>query len=206
MKTWSSLLSQWKLTIFSSHWHYQKLENPSYKISCKHLIYGNASFYFIYLFLQATVTTTPIIRVSFPPSSASATTNIKLNPTTGTAIQKPPTATGTAIFTPSCTTGATIIKPAGVIGTAIRKPSSTMGPVIKAGQMTPNSCTPGTFNQRTNSVTATTIINTSAVKVLLTLAASIIDPNNKTKRMIHALTSRQDVDWNALLAFSQWFK
>uniref|UniRef100_A0A673FYI3 Transcription initiation factor TFIID subunit 4-like n=1 Tax=Sinocyclocheilus rhinocerous TaxID=307959 RepID=A0A673FYI3_9TELE len=113
---------------------------------------------------QATVTTTPIIRVSFPPSSASATTNIKLNPTTGTAVQKPPTATGTAIFTPSCTTGATIIKPAGVIGTAIRKPSSTMGPVIKASQMTPNSSTPGTFNQRTNSVTATTIINTSAVK------------------------------------------
>uniref|UniRef100_A0A8C1WXF6 TAF4B RNA polymerase II, TATA box binding protein (TBP)-associated factor n=1 Tax=Cyprinus carpio TaxID=7962 RepID=A0A8C1WXF6_CYPCA len=113
---------------------------------------------------QATVTTTPIIRVSFPPSSASATTNIKLNPTTGTAVQKPPTATGTAIFTPSCTTGATIIKPAGVIGTAIRKPSSTVGPVIKASQMTPNSSTPGTFNQRTNSVTATTIINTSAVK------------------------------------------
>ncbi|XP_016100864.1 transcription initiation factor TFIID subunit 4 isoform X1 [Sinocyclocheilus grahami] len=113
---------------------------------------------------QTTVTTTPIIRVSFPPSSASATTNIKLNPTTGTAVQKPPTATGTAIFTPSCTTGATIIKPAGVIGTAIRKPSSTMGPVIKASQITPNSSTPGTFNQRTNSVTATTIINTSAVK------------------------------------------
>lgn len=155
--------------------------------------YGNAPFYFIYLFLQATVTTTPIIRVSFPPSSASATTNIKLNATTGTAVQKPPTATGTAIFTPSCTTGATIIKPAGVIGTAIRKPSSTMGPVIKASQITPNSSTPGTFNQRTNSVTATTIINTSAVKVLLTLAASIIDPNNKTK-MIHTLTSGQDVD------------
>ncbi|XP_073672747.1 transcription initiation factor TFIID subunit 4 [Garra rufa] len=113
---------------------------------------------------QATVTTTPIIRVSLPPSSASATTNIKLNPTTGTAIQKPPTATGSAIFTPSCTTGTTIIKPAGVVGTAIRKPSSTMGPVIKASQMTPNSSTPGTFNQRTNSVTATTIINTSAVK------------------------------------------
>ncbi|XP_026050881.1 transcription initiation factor TFIID subunit 4 isoform X2 [Carassius auratus] len=113
---------------------------------------------------QATVTTTPIIRVSFPPSSASATTNIKLNPTTGTAVQKPPSATGTAIFTPSCTAGATIIKPAGVIRTAIRKPSSTMGPVIKASQMTPNSSTPGTFNQRTNSVTATTIINTSAVK------------------------------------------
>ncbi|XP_052441743.1 transcription initiation factor TFIID subunit 4 isoform X2 [Carassius gibelio] len=113
---------------------------------------------------QATVTTTPIIRVSFPPSSASATTNIKLNPTTRTAVQKPPSATGTAIFTPSCTAGATIIKPAGVIGTAIRKPSSTMGPVIKASQMTPNSSTPGTFNQRTNSVTATTIINTSAVK------------------------------------------
>ncbi|KAF4099369.1 transcription initiation factor TFIID subunit 4 [Onychostoma macrolepis] len=113
---------------------------------------------------QATATTTPIIRVSFPPSSASATTNIKLNPTTGTAVQKPPTATGTAIFTPSCTTGTTIIKPGGVIGTAIRKPSSTMGPVIKASQMTPNSSTPGTFNQRTNSVTATTIINTSAVK------------------------------------------
>ncbi|XP_050993975.1 transcription initiation factor TFIID subunit 4 [Labeo rohita] len=113
---------------------------------------------------QATVTTTPIIRVSLPPSSASATTNIKLNPTTGTAVQKSSTATGTAIFTPSCTTGATIIKPAGVIGTAIRKPSSTMGPVIKASQMTPNSSTPGTFNQRTNSVTATTIINTTAVK------------------------------------------
>ncbi|KAK2883551.1 hypothetical protein Q8A67_017188 [Cirrhinus molitorella] len=113
---------------------------------------------------QPTVTTTPIIRVSLPPSSASATTNIKLNPTTGTTIQKPPTATGTAIFTPSCTTGTTIIKPAGVVGTAIRKPSSTMGPVIKASQMTPNSSTPGTFNQRTNSVTATTIINTSAVK------------------------------------------
>ncbi|XP_043074766.1 transcription initiation factor TFIID subunit 4 [Puntigrus tetrazona] len=113
---------------------------------------------------QPTVTTTPIIRVSFPPSSATATTNIKLNPTTGTGVQKPPTATGTAIFTPSCTTGATIIKPAGVTGTAIRKPSSTMGPVIKASQMTPNSSTPGTFNQRTNSVTATTIINTSAVK------------------------------------------
>ncbi|XP_073790170.1 transcription initiation factor TFIID subunit 4 isoform X2 [Danio rerio] len=39
-----------------------------------------------------------------------------------------------------------------------------MGPVIKASQMTPNSSTPGTFNQRTNSVTATTVINTSAGK------------------------------------------
>ncbi|XP_077075791.1 transcription initiation factor TFIID subunit 4 [Siphateles boraxobius] len=116
---------------------------------------------------QATVTTTPIIRVSLPPASASATTNIKLNPTPGTggtAVQKPPTATGTAIFTPSCTTGTTIIKPAGVSGTAVRKPSSTMGPVIKASQMTPNSSTSGSFNQRTNSVTATTVINTTAVK------------------------------------------
>ncbi|KAK9956096.1 hypothetical protein ABG768_013850 [Culter alburnus] len=111
---------------------------------------------------QATVTATPIIRVSLPASSASASTNIKLNTTPGTAVQKPPTATGTTIFTPSCTTGTTIIKPAGVIGTAIRKPSSTI--VIKASQMTPNSSTSGTFNQRTNSVTATTVINTSAVK------------------------------------------
>ncbi|ROL42344.1 Transcription initiation factor TFIID subunit 4 [Anabarilius grahami] len=111
---------------------------------------------------QATVTATPIIRVSLPASSASASTNIKLNPTPGTAVQKPPTATGTTIFTPSCTTGTTIIKPAGVLGTAIRKPSSTI--VIKASQMTPNSSTSGTFNQRTNSVTATTVINTSAVK------------------------------------------
>lgn len=78
-----------------------------------------------------------------------------------------------------------------------------MGPVIKASQMTPNSSTQGTFNQRTNSVTATIIINTSAVKVLLTLAASIIDPNNKTKIMVHTLTSGQDVDGNALLAFPQ---
>lgn len=139
-------------------------------------------FYLIYLFSQATVTTTPIIRVSLPPASASATTNIKPNPTPGTAVQKPPTATGTAIFTPSCTTGTTIIKPASVIGTAVRKPSSTMGPVIKASQMTPNSSTSGSFNQRTNSVTATTIINTTAVKVLLTLATSIIDPNNKTNK------------------------
>jgi len=72
-----------------------------------------------------------------------------------------------------------------------------MGPVIKASQMTPNSSTSGSFNQRTNSVTATTVINTTAVKVLLTLAASIIDPNNKTKpkkNMIHTLTSGQDVD------------
>ncbi|KAG1964557.1 transcription initiation factor TFIID subunit 4 [Pimephales promelas] len=113
---------------------------------------------------QATVTTTPIIRVSLPPASGTATTNIKLNPTPGTAVQKPPTATGTAIFTPSCTTGTTIIKPAVVIGTAVRKPSSTMGPVIKASQMTPNSSTSGSFNQRTNSVTATTVINTTAVK------------------------------------------
>lgn len=150
--------------------------------------------YFTYLFSQATVTATPIIRVSLPASSASASTNIKLNPTPGTAVQKPPTATGTTIFTPSCTTGTTIIKPAGVIGTAIRKPSSTI--VIKASQMTPNSSTSGTFNQRTNSVTATTVINTSAVKVLLTSAASIIDPNNnnKTKKMIHTLTPGQDVD------------
>ncbi|XP_067273205.1 transcription initiation factor TFIID subunit 4 [Pseudorasbora parva] len=111
---------------------------------------------------QATVTATPIIRVSLPPSSASATTNIKPNPTPGTYVQKPATATVTTIFTPSCTTGTTIIKPAGVIGTAVRKPSSTMGPVIKA--MTPNSSTSGTFNQRTNSVTATTVINTTTVK------------------------------------------
>lgn len=113
---------------------------------------------------QAIVNTTPIIRVSLPPTSASATANIKLNPTVGTAVQKPATATGTAVFTPSCSAGTTISKPAAVVGTAVRKPSSTMGPVIKASQMTPNSSTPGTFNQRTNSVTATTVINTSAGK------------------------------------------
>lgn len=113
---------------------------------------------------QATVNTTPIIRVSLPPTSASATANIKLNPTVGTAVQKPAAATGTAVFTPSCSAGTTISKPAAVVSTAVRKPSSTMGPVIKASQMTPNSSTPGTFNQRTNSVTATTVINTSAGK------------------------------------------
>lgn len=113
---------------------------------------------------QATVNTTPIIRVSLPPTSASATANIKLNPTVGTAVQKPAAATGTAVFTPSCSAGTTISKPAAVVGTAVRKPSSTMGPVIKASQMTPNSSTPGTFNQRTNSVTATTVINTSTGK------------------------------------------
>lgn len=113
---------------------------------------------------QATVNTTPIIRVSLPPTSASATANIKLNPTVGTAVQKPAAATGTAVFTPSCSAGTTISKPAAVVSTAVRKPSSTMGPVIKASQMTPNSSTPGTFNQRTNSVTATTVINTSTGK------------------------------------------
>ncbi|KAK7133282.1 hypothetical protein R3I94_015227 [Phoxinus phoxinus] len=137
---------------------------------------------------QATVTTTPMIRVTLPPASASATTNIKLNPTPGTAVQKPPTATGTAIFTPSCTTGTTIIKPAGVVGTAVRKPSSTMGPVIKASQMTPNSSTSGSFIQRTNSVTATTVINTTAVKSVGKGALStqgnaprMVSPNVPTK-------------------------
>lgn len=104
-------------------------------------------------------TATPIIRVSFPPST---TTNLKPNPTTVT-VQKP-RATGTAIFTPSSSTGTTIIKPGSVIGTAVKKLNSTVGTVIKGSQMTPNSSTAGTFNQRSNSVSAATVINSPAVK------------------------------------------
>ncbi|KAI7799503.1 transcription initiation factor TFIID subunit 4 [Triplophysa rosa] len=104
-------------------------------------------------------TATPIIRVSLPPST---TTNFKPNPTTVT-VQKP-RATGTAIFTPSGSTGTTITKPGSVIGTAVKKLNSTVGTVIKGSQMTPNSSTAGTFNQRSNSVSAATVINSPAVK------------------------------------------
>ncbi|KAA0708764.1 TFIID subunit 4B Transcription initiation factor [Triplophysa tibetana] len=109
--------------------------------------------------LSTQATASPIIRVSLPPST---TTNFKPNPTTVT-VQKP-RATGTAIFTPSSSTGTTIIKPGSVIGTAVKKLNSTVGTVIKASQMTPNISTAGTFNQRSNSVSAATVINSPAVK------------------------------------------
>ncbi|XP_051500895.1 transcription initiation factor TFIID subunit 4 [Myxocyprinus asiaticus] len=112
---------------------------------------------------QATGTATPVIRVSLPPSSASATTSIKHNPTSGAAHS----VTGTTVLKPAYTTGTTIIKPANVVATAVRKPTSTMGTVIKASQITPNSSTAGTLNQGTNSVSTTTVINTSAVKETL---------------------------------------
>ncbi|TRY90813.1 hypothetical protein DNTS_022607, partial [Danionella cerebrum] len=112
---------------------------------------------------QATASSTAIVR----PSSS----QIKPNPSTVTVIQKPAGATGTIAFTPAGSAGSSIIRTAGVVASsATRKPGSTTGPIIKVAQMPP----------RTNAVTATTVINTSAAKVLLT-SASIIDRTSQQK-------------------------